>query len=100
MNIMDESFFYVGLVLFVGSAPNLLRFIPQHLMMQSQQALRHNAKSLGHQNFATENGILQSIHPQCSNLNYRTGFQVSANKCQNCWCSHINARCSASLMLD
>ena len=102
MNIMDKSyFFFFGgcFGLFIGSAPNLLRFIPQHLIMQSQQALRHNAKSLGHHNFATENGILQSIHPHCNNMNYRTGFQVSANESQNYWCSHFNARCSPYFML-
>lgn len=100
MNIMDGSYFFNGgFVLFIGSAPNLLRFIPQHLIMQSQPALRHNAKSLGHHNFATENGILQSIHPHCNNMNYRTGFQVSASECQNYWCSHFIARYSPSSLL-
>jgi hypothetical protein len=91
---MDKSF-----NLFIGSAPNLLRFIPQHLIMQSQPGLRHNAKSLGHHNFATENGILQSIHPHCNNMNYRTGFQVSANECQYYWCSYFIARCSPYSLL-
>lgn len=99
MNIMDKNYFFCGgFVLFIGSAPNLLRFIPQHLIVQSQQALRHNAKSLGHHNFATENGILQSIHPHCNNMNFRTGFQVSAFQCQNYWCSHFNAKCSSFLL--
>jgi len=66
--------------MFLGSAPNLLRFIPPHLMMQSQQALRDSTKSLSHQGFATENGILRSLHQHRNNMGYRTGFQVSSKK--------------------
>jgi hypothetical protein len=67
------------LILLVGSAPNLLRFIPPHLMLPSQQALRDSSKSLGQQGFATENGILRSLHQHCNNMAFQ-GFQVSANK--------------------
>ncbi|PNF42318.1 hypothetical protein B7P43_G05495 [Cryptotermes secundus] len=59
----------------MGSAPNLLHFMPPHLMLPSQQSLRDSTKSLGQQGFATENGILRSLHPHCNNLAYRTGFQ-------------------------
>ncbi|XP_069691464.1 protein PAT1 homolog 1 isoform X2 [Periplaneta americana] len=61
----------------IGSAPNLLRFIPPTLMMQSQQPLRDGTKTLGHQGFATENGILRSLHPHRNNMGYRPGFQGS-----------------------
>ena len=59
---------------YAGSAPNLLRFIPPHLMMQSQQA---GNKTLGHQGFPTENGMLRPLHQHRNNMGYRPGFQVN-----------------------
>jgi hypothetical protein len=49
-------------------------------MVPSQQALRDSTKSLGHQGFAPENGILRSFQQHCNNMAYRTGFQASAMK--------------------
>lgn len=68
--------FYMYIFLFLGSAPNLLHFIPPHLMIQSQHVLRDNTKSLSHQGFAADNGILRSLHQHRSNVGYRTPFQV------------------------
>ncbi|KAJ9600157.1 hypothetical protein L9F63_009567 [Diploptera punctata] len=56
----------------MGSAPNLLPFIPPHVMLQTQQA---GNKTLGHQGFPSENGMLRPIHQIRNNMGFRHTFQ-------------------------